>query len=115
MREPRFCCCIPLAKGICCGFVSLKIALIAIALIDITMGAASIGIGILLLVRGNLDTVYSVSIFVNFTGLCFAIFILFAISNRSLTALKLYFYWKIIELFVIPSLEIWMLVKETDS
>ena len=45
-REPKFCFCVPLAKGVCCGFISLKIALFIIAAIDITIGGAALGIGI---------------------------------------------------------------------
>lgn len=50
-REPRFCFCIPLAKGVCCGMVSLKHILIIIALIDITLGGAAVGIGAIAFTR----------------------------------------------------------------
>ena len=43
-EEPTFCICFSLPKGCCCGYLSLKIAVGLIPLIDITMGLASIGI-----------------------------------------------------------------------
>lgn len=54
MREPKFCFFIPIAKGVCCGFISLKIALMAIALLDITIGIAAMAIGIMMVSSGEL-------------------------------------------------------------
>ena len=46
ITEPRFLKCVPLARGSCCGYVSLRLTLMAIALVDITIGGAALGIGI---------------------------------------------------------------------
>lgn len=54
LREPRFFKLVPIAKGVCFGLISLKIVLILIALIDITIGAASIGIGIIAFMKFRL-------------------------------------------------------------
>ncbi len=81
IREPKFLCCIPLARGICCGMVSLKFTLIAIALLDITMGIASICSGFIFYSYGDLNAAVAISICINSLSLVFAVITLVAMAK----------------------------------
>lgn len=58
-----------MAKGLCCGYVSLRIILLAIALIDITLGGAAIGIGVVGFLSYHLDT--ALIVYVTLNSCCF--------------------------------------------
>ena len=72
LREPKFCKCLPLAKGVCFGFLSLKSMLISIALLDITIGGAALGIGITAFLKLKLEI-----------GLIFYVVLLYMEVHRS--------------------------------
>ena len=79
IREPKFCFCIPLAKGVCCGLISLKTALIIISVLDIVAGGAAIGIGISAFVKFKLEISLAAYVLVNGISLILACFCLYAI------------------------------------
>ncbi len=82
LREPKFCKLIPIAKGVCFGLVSLRIVLILIATIDITIGAASIGIGIIAFLKFKLPATLLAFSVLNGVSLFLALASIFAISTR---------------------------------
>jgi hypothetical protein len=104
--EPRFCLLVPLSKGICCGYISLKKAMLLITLVDITFGGAALGIGITAFLRMHLH--FSLISFVILNGACFvlALLSLFAIQGNFLRALRFYFLWKLGEVFLLPIFEL---------
>jgi hypothetical protein len=106
LREPRFFKLLPIAKGVCFGLISLKLVLILIALIDITIGAASIGIGIIAFLKFHLPgSLLSYSIL---NGICLTLAIssIFAIATRSMRLLRFYYLWKCVEVVAFPIFEI---------
>ena len=80
--EPKFCLCVPLAKGICCGFVSLKFTLILIALLDVTMGLASIFVGFVYIKSDSLNALLAITILVNIISCILAIIIIFVVIKQ---------------------------------
>lgn len=105
-REPKFCFCIPLAKGVCCGMLSLKTILIIIALIDITIGGAAIGIGVIAFYRYKLKIQLAAYIFVCSVSLILAVAGLYAVARKKMKILKFYFGWKCAEVVIIPVFEL---------
>jgi hypothetical protein len=106
LREPRFFKLVPIAKGVCFGLISLKLVLILIALIDITIGAASIGIGIIAFLKFRLQA--SLLSYAILNGICLALAIssIFAIATRSMRLLRFYYLWKCVEVVAFPIFEI---------
>ena len=104
--EPKFCKIIPMAKGVCFGLVSLKIMLILIAVLDITIGAGAIGIGIIAFFRLNLPGTLIVYTILNAICLILALGSIVAVSTRSLRVLRIYCLWKCVESVVFPIFEI---------
>lgn len=106
LREPKFCKLIPIAKGVCFGLVSLKIVLILIATVDITIGAASIGIGIIAFLKFNLPAILLAFSILN--GICLALALgsIIAITTRSMRLLRFYYLWKCVEVIAFPIFEI---------
>jgi len=106
LREPRFCKLDPIAKGVCFGLISLKLVLILIALIDITIGAASIGIGILAFLKFKLPGALLAYSLLNGICLALALSSIFAIATRSMRLLRFYYLWKCVEVIAFPIFEI---------
>ncbi len=106
LREPKFCKLIPIAKGVCFGLVSLRIVLILIATIDITIGAASIGIGIIAFLKFKLPATLLAFSVLNGVSLLLALASIFAISTRSMSLLRFYYLWKCAEVVALPVFEI---------
>ena len=106
LREPSFCKCIPIAKGTCCGFVSLKIILVIIACIDITIGGAAIGIGITAFLKSKLKMSIIAFALINGISFILAFACLYAIIKMNIKIMKFYFIWKCIEVVIIPIFEI---------
>ena len=106
LREPKFCKLIPIAKGVCFGLVSLKIVLILIALVDITIGAASIGIGIIAFLKFKLPKALLSYSILNAICLVLAICSIIAIATRSMRLLRFYYLWKCVEVAAFPIFEI---------
>jgi hypothetical protein len=106
LREPRFFKLVPIAKGVCFGLISLKLVLILIALIDITIGAASIGIGIIAFLKYHLPG--SLLSYAILNGICLTLAIssIFAITTRSMRLLRFYYLWKCVEVVAFPIFEI---------
>lgn len=96
---------IPLSKGLCCGFVSLRIALIAIAMADIVIGASAIGIGVTAFVKLKLEASLIVYSLINAVSLILSMACLYAIHNKKVGILRMYYYWKCVEVVVIPIFE----------
>ena len=109
LREPWFCFCLPLATGVCCGLVSLKTILIAIALIDITIGAATIGIGIIACVKKQLSLAMAAYIVINSVCFFLAGFAIYAIAKKYMKILKFYYIWKCLEASLLPVFELILL------
>eukprot|EP00347_Sterkiella_histriomuscorum_P019236 403342419 len=105
-REPRFCFCIPLAKGMCCGLLSLKTILIIISLVDITIGGAAIGIGVIAFNRYQLKMELGAYIFICSVSLLLGFAGLYAVAVKNMKIIKFYFAWKCIEVLVIPVFEL---------
>ena len=106
LREPKFCRLLPIAKGVCFGLVSLKIVLILIAIVDITIGAASIGIGVLAFLKFNLPGILLAHSILNGVCLVLALSSIFAIATRSMKLLRFYYLWKCVEVVALPIFEI---------
>ena len=69
----------PMSKGVCCGYLSLKLMLIMIALVDITIGASAIAIGVIAFAKFNLPISLIAYVVMNSICLLLAIGSLFAI------------------------------------
>jgi len=91
---------------VCFGLISLKLVLILIALIDITIGAASIGIGILAFMKFNLPGTLLAYALLNAICLALALSSIFAIATRSMRLLRFYYLWKCVEVVAFPIFEI---------
>jgi hypothetical protein len=104
-----------MAKGVCCGLISLKIVLIIIALIDITIGGAAIGIGVTAFLKSALRVYLAAYVVIN--GICFflAFACLYGIAKKSIKVLKFYFYWKCMEVIVIPLFELVLILISLNS
>lgn len=113
LREPKFCFCLPLAKGVCCGFISLKIALFLIAALDITIGGAALGIGIMAFFKMKLNLSLAAYAIINTVSLVLAFGCLYAIAKQNIKVLKFYFWWKSVEIVIVPIFEIIILVTST--
>ena len=106
LREPKFCKCLPLAKGVCFGFLSLKSMLISIALLDITIGGAALGIGITAYLKLKLEIALIFYVIMNSICLVLAFACLYAINIKHLRLLRFYYIWKCIEVVVVPLVEL---------
>lgn len=84
ISEPKFCKCLPLAKGVCFGFLSLKSVLISIALLDITIGGAALGIGITAFLKLKLEIALICYVIMNSICLILAFACLYAIKTKHL-------------------------------
>lgn len=69
----------PMSKGVCCGYLSLKLMLILIALVDITIGASALAIGVIAFVKFNLKFSLVAYVIMNSICLLLAIGSLYAI------------------------------------
>ena len=77
--EPKFFKCLPMAKGVCCGLISLRIVLLLIVCIDISIGGAAIGIGVIAFVKYHLPTSLALYVIINGTSFILAIICIYAI------------------------------------
>ena len=114
-RDPKFCFCIPLAKGVCCGLMSLKTILIIIALIDITIGGAAIGIGVVAFMKFKLKLQLAAYIFICSVSLILAFAGLYAINYKKIKLVKFYFGWKCVEVCIIPIFELIIVFAEISD
>ncbi|CDW74775.1 UNKNOWN [Stylonychia lemnae] len=114
-REPKFCLCIPLAKGVCCGLMSLKTILIIIALIDITIGGAAIGIGVIAFMKYKLKLQLAAYVFICGVSLILAFAGLYAVAYKKMKIIKFYFAWKCIEVCIIPFFELIIVFVEVSD
>jgi len=108
-REPMFCNCMPLSKGVCCGYLSLKLMLILIALVDITIGISAIAIGVIAFVKFDLPLSLISYVLLNSICLILALCSLYAISTKRLRLLRFYYAWKCLEVLIIPIFELFIL------
>jgi hypothetical protein len=108
-REPMFCNCMPLSKGVCCGYLSLKLMLILIALVDITIGISAIVIGVVAFVKFDLPLSLISYVLLNSVCLILAFCSLCAISTKRLRLLRFYYAWKCLEVLIIPIFELFIL------
>ena len=99
----------PMAKGTCFGFLSLKLMLILIALIDITIGASAIGIGVIAFLKFNLPLSLMAYVLMNSFCLLLAFGSIWAISTKRLHILRFYYAWKCLEVVLIPIFELTIL------
>lgn len=106
LKEPRFCMFIPLAKGVCCGFISLKTTLLTIVAIDIALSIAWVAIGVQRYLRSKLNSIYAIESSVNAVSLVLAVICLVAIIKKKANLLRYYFVWKCIEIIVMPFISI---------
>ena len=86
--------------------ISLKIVLILIALIDITISAASIGIGIIAFLKFKLPKALLAFSILNGICLVLALSSIFAIATSSMRLLRFYYLWKCVEVVAFPIFEI---------
>jgi hypothetical protein len=115
VKEPKFCYCIPLAKGVCCGMLSLKIVLIIIALIDITIGGAAVGIGVIAFHRSKLKPALAIYTTICGISLLLALAGLYAVASKSMKIIRYYFVWKCIEVCAIPIFELLIIFVEVGD
>jgi hypothetical protein len=66
---------------------------------------------VILFVNGHLDLINFLSVIVFSISLILAILALFAIARKSNKVIRIYFMWKVLELFMIPVLEIIILIQ----
>src|SRR5690348_16000774 len=90
-REPKFCFCLPLSKGVCCGLISLRITLIFIAIVDIVIGGSAIGIGVVAFMNSKLEIALVIYVIVNAVCFILAFGCLFAITKKMIKLMKFYF------------------------
>ena len=105
----------PLSKGVCFGLLSLKLVLIGIALIDITIGASAIGIGIVAFLKFNLPASLLSYAIINSFCLLLAIASIVAIYTRTLRALRFYYLWKCAEVVLIPIFELALFLSASTN
>ena len=95
-----------MSKGVCCGYLSLKMMLVLIAIVDIIIGVSGIAIGAIAFSKFQLPLSLMAYVIMNSTCLALAIASLFAISSKNLRILRFYYAWKCLEVVVIPIFEI---------
>ena len=95
-----------MSKGVCCGYLSLKMMLLLIAIVDITIGVSAIAIGVIAFSKFNLPLSLMAYVIMNSTCLALAIASIFAISAKNLRILRLYYAWKCLEVVLIPIFEL---------
>ena len=95
-----------MAKGVCCGFMSLKSVLIIIAITDIILGGAAIAIGVMAFVRLKLQLPLAAYVIMNSVCFILASACLYAIATKRLRLLRFYYAWKCIEIVIVPIFEI---------
>lgn len=105
-KEPKFCSLLTPARGLFCGYVSLKWALISIALVDITLGGAALGIGITAFLRLHLHLSLIAFVLMNSASFVLALFSLVMIAKNNQRGLGFYLIWKMCEVVCIPIFEI---------
>ena len=105
----------PMAKGTCFGFLSLKMMLILIALIDITIGASAIGVGVIAFVKFNLPLSLMAYVLMNSICLLLAFGSIWAIFTKRLRILRFYYAWKCLEVVLIPLFELTILTLAGNS
>ena len=98
--------CITIARGACCGYVSLRTSLIAVALVDITLGAAALGIGIIAFTNYHLGVGLAAYTALDSVCLVLALLSLYAIAKAKLSLLRAYYLWKCMESCVLPLFEV---------
>jgi len=76
-----------------------------IALIDITIGGAAVGVGIVAFMQGRLQTQLVIYLVMCSVSLVLAIVGLWALAKKNMRMIRLYFIWKCIELIVMPIFE----------
>lgn len=101
---------IPLAKGICCGFISLKTTLLTIVIIDMALSISWIAIGVDRYFRSKLNTIYAIEGGINVVCVILDIIALVAIAKKKANLLRLFFIWKCIELIIMPFISIGAIV-----
>ena len=114
-EEPKFLRCITIARGACFGYVSLRTCLIAVALIDITLGAAALGIGIIAFTSHHLELALATYTTLNTVCLILALLSLYAIAKAKLTLLRAYYLWKCVETCALPLFEILVLALSSTA
>ena len=86
--------------------MSLRVALIIIAIVDIVMGGSAIGIAGIALSRNKLELSLAAYCIVNIICLVLAIISLYAIAKKKIKLMNIYFTWKCCEIVIIPIFEI---------
>ena len=95
-----------MAKGVCCRFFSLRLALICITVIDIVLGLGTIVGNSLYSKELDFKVLRRIEIFMSLVCIVLAMISIAAVIKKKAVYLKYYFYWKIIELVLIPVLQI---------
>jgi len=95
--------------------MSLKTILIIIALIDITIGGAAIGIGVIAFLKYKLKLQLAAYIFVCSVSLILAFAGLYAIAYKRIKLVKFYFAWKCVEVCIIPIFELIIVFVEISD
>lgn len=83
LREPRFLMFIPLAKGLCCGRVSLRTTLLTIVSLDLMLSVAWVVIGLDRFFRSELSSIYAIQSGINAICLILSIICIVAIVKRN--------------------------------
>ena len=108
--EPKFLRIIPLARGCCCGCISLKCAMTILTLIDMTFGLASIGIIYIMITSQVPVTGLIFRVIIYMLGGIFGSYSLIQLYNGCSEEKPrdhlLYFATKIGESFLLPFLDI---------
>lgn len=105
-KEPKFCFCIPLAKGVCCGLLSLKTILLLMTVIDIGIEGTTIGFGVTIFLRYTVPYALIAYLILNVLSFFLDLICLFAIVKTNLMIIRYYFVWKCIEVLIIPIFEL---------
>ena len=93
-----------------CGYISLKFSVIMIALLDITAGLISMIISSSLVYREVHVMINSVIFLLNVVAAMMAIFSIVSTIKMKIKWLRVYYYWKIAEMIILPCFTVMLLV-----
>jgi hypothetical protein len=95
--------------------MSLKTILIIIALVDITIGGAAIGVGVIAFLKYKLKLQLAAYVFICSVSLVLAVAGLYAIAYKKIKLVRFYFAWKCVEVCIIPIFELIIVLVEISD
>ena len=117
--EPKFLKCFKIATSCCCGCVSLKHAIVVLAVFDLTLGLASAGIVFMVIEEKLEASSFLAIVLVNILAMILAIPSLVTVLKPILPGVKsraitVYMWWKVFEVFMCPVLDVYALWRSSE-